>query len=52
MIKEAKETIDKLIKAKPKTFENTIKVLAKLESDISRKSTSIVFYKNVSTLAE
>ena len=52
MIKEANETIDKLVKVKSRNFENTIKVLAKFESDISRKSTGLVFYKDVSTLAE
>jgi Zn-dependent oligopeptidase len=52
-MKEAKETIDNMLKTKgPRTFDNTIKVLAKFESDFSRKSTILGFYSQVSTSAE
>jgi len=43
-MKEAKETIDNLVKVKSRTFDNTVKVLAKFESDFSRKSTILGFY--------
>lgn len=49
-MQESEKVINDLVNMKePRTFENTIKVLAKFESDISRKSTQLGFYSQVST---
>ena len=44
IMKESESTINQLVSNKePRTFENTIKVLAKFESDMTRKSTQLGF---------
>ena len=52
-IKMANDTINALVKVDvPRTFENTIKPLAKFDHDWSTMTTSIGFYSQVSTSKE